>query len=512
MRLRLTALTLIVALLGALIAPLSAAGSPATAGSADLAGAALQAADSFTDVPPSHPSHQAITWLAQRGIVKGYGDGRFGPEDPIVRAQVAAVIARAVGWAFESWFNPFPDRGAVDEELWREVGALNHYGVARGFPDGTFKPTADVVKAQMLSFIARAMVAKGYWQQQPDNAALYQNVPAASGHREDLATYRHYAGPIEGTPGDASFPGWDAPATRAWVAEVLQQALATMPAVAVPVSGSGSFSGIFNITQFVPLGTTGIAAVGNILNSAGQVVASGIQMPVDLAATAAANQAALAQGELTAAQVCQILRLVLGPLDLNLLGLRIQLNQVTLLITADPAGGLLGSLLCAVANLLNNNPLGQLTALITALTDLVTALNQLGLGNLAATAPATVSGAMLIDSFTRSGDQLLANGTLAGQPLSLPVNLAGSQVGGAAAPGELAAAQVCQILNLDLGPLDLNLLGLRIQLSRVILNITAVPGPGNLLGNLLCAIAGLLNPPSPLAQLLDLLNNLLRSV
>jgi hypothetical protein len=511
MRLRLTALTLIVALLGALIAPLSAAGSPATAGSADLAGAALQAADSFTDVPPSHPSHQAITWLAQRGIVKGYGDGRFGPEDPIVRAQVAAVIARAVGWAFESWFNPFPDRGAVDEELWREVGALNHYGVARGFPDGTFKPTADVVKAQMISFIARAMVAKGYWVQQPDNAALYQNVPATSGHREDLATYRHYAGPIEGTPGDTSFPGWDAPATRAWVAEVLQQALATMPAVAVPVSGSGSFSGIFNITQFVPLGTTGIAAVGNILNSAGQVVASGIQMPVDLAATAAANQAALAQGELTAAQVCQILRLVLGPLDLNLLGLRIQLNQVTLLITAVPGpGNLLGNLLCAVANLLN--PPGPLAQLLTELNNLIAELNRLGLGNLAATAPATVSGAMLIDSFTRSGDQLLANGTLAGQPLSLPVNLAGSQVGGAAAPGELAAAQVCQILNLDLGPLDLNLLGLRIQLSRVLLNITAVPGPGNLLGNLLCAIAGLLNPPSPLAQLLDLLNNLLRSV
>ena len=226
MRLRLTALTLIVALLGALIAPLSAAGSPATAGSADLAGAALQAADSFTDVPPSHPSHQAITWLAQRGIVKGYGDGRFGPEDPIVRAQVAAVIARAVGWAFQTWDNPFPDRGAVDEELWREVGALTHYGVARGFPDGTFKPTADVVKAQMISFIARAMVAKGYWQAQPDDPALYPNVPAASGHRADIATFVYYAGPLPGAPDTtAAWGGWNQPASRAWFAQALWQAL-----------------------------------------------------------------------------------------------------------------------------------------------------------------------------------------------------------------------------------------------------------------------------------------------
>jgi hypothetical protein len=47
------------------------------------------------------------------------------------------------------------------------------------------------------------------------------------------------------------------------------------------------------------------------------------------------------------------------------------------------------------------------------------------------------------------------------------------------------------VLDLVLGPLDLNLLGLVAHLDRVHLNITAVPGAGNLPGNLLCAIAGL---------------------
>src|SRR4051794_37917779 len=42
----------------------------------------------------------------------------------------------------------------------------------------------------------------------------------------------------------------------------------------------------------------------------------------------------------------------------------------------------------------------------------------------------------------------------------------------------------CQILNLTLGPVDLNLLGLVVHLDTVHLTITAVPGPGNLLGNL----------------------------
>ena len=58
---------------------------------------------------------------------------------------------------------------------------------------------------------------------------------------------------------------------------------------------------------------------------------------------------------------------------------------------------------------------------------------------------------------------------------------------------DLAAQQACRILDLTLGPLHLDLLGLVVDLSQVDLDITAVPGAGNLLGNLLCAIAGLLD-------------------
>lgn len=77
-----------------------------------------------------------------------------------------------------------------------------------------------------------------------------------------------------------------------------------------------------------------------------------------------------------------------------------------------------------------------------------------------------------------------------------------------------AAASSCPILHLVLGPLNLNLLGLNISLNQVVLDITAIPGPGNLLGNLLCDIAGLLNPGGTLAgalqDLANALNNLLK--
>ena len=63
----------------------------------------------------------------------------------------------------------------------------------------------------------------------------------------------------------------------------------------------------------------------------------------------------------------------------------------------------------------------------------------------------------------------------------------------------------CQVLNLTLGPLDLNLLGLRIRLSRVDLRIEAIPG-GGLLGDLLCALSGGPTPAmtaEPLARMLN---------
>ena len=67
----------------------------------------------------------------------------------------------------------------------------------------------------------------------------------------------------------------------------------------------------------------------------------------------------------------------------------------------------------------------------------------------------------------------------------------------------------CQILNLVLGPLDLNLLGLEVHLNRIVLDIEATPGPGNLLGNLLCAIAGLLDNTGVVNPIRRILNAVL---
>jgi hypothetical protein len=69
----------------------------------------------------------------------------------------------------------------------------------------------------------------------------------------------------------------------------------------------------------------------------------------------------------------------------------------------------------------------------------------------------------------------------------------------------------CDVLHLVLGPLDLDLLGLQVHLDRVVLNIVAQSGAGNLLGNLLCAVVGLLDGglDGVLGRLVNLLNRIL---
>jgi hypothetical protein len=77
----------------------------------------------------------------------------------------------------------------------------------------------------------------------------------------------------------------------------------------------------------------------------------------------------------------------------------------------------------------------------------------------------------------------------------------------------LPPGNACSILALDLGPINLNLLGLVVRTNQIQLRIDAVQGPGNLLGNLLCGITGILNPTAlastPLGQLTQILNALL---
>ncbi|HKD07892.1 MAG TPA: hypothetical protein VKB79_18480 [Bryobacteraceae bacterium] len=120
-------------------------------------------------------------------------------------------------------------------------------------------------------------------------------------------------------------------------------------------------------------------------------------------------------------------------------------------------------------------------------------------------------GTLTITGFQVVNGALNAVGTVTGNLLDSAGNQVGSTITQAVSI-PVAASGSCPILNLTLGPLDLNVLGLVVHLNQVVLNITAVPGAGNLLGNLLCSVANLLNGGSPLSTLATNLAALLNQV
>jgi hypothetical protein len=144
------------------------------------------------------------------------------------------------------------------------------------------------------------------------------------------------------------------------------------------------------------------------------------------------------------------------------------------------------------------------------------------------------TGTYTIDRFTRKGGRQFAVGTVKGRlkgrrvtrkNVRVPVTIQGQQTAGASQTPTptpelpVATPGACPVLNLVLGPIDLNLLGLRVATNEIRALIEAIPGGGNLLGNLVCAVAHLLDPQPPApatpatpSQLTQFLNALLALV
>ncbi len=118
-------------------------------------------------------------------------------------------------------------------------------------------------------------------------------------------------------------------------------------------------------------------------------------------------------------------------------------------------------------------------------------------------------GTLKITSFAVQNGNLVAIGTLSGNLLDAAGNILQTLTNVPITTLVTSTHGTCQILTLVLGPLHLSVLGLNIDLNQVVLNITAVPGAGNLLGNLLCAVAHLLDSNGTLADLASLLNQII---
>jgi hypothetical protein len=136
-------------------------------------------APSFKDIAGTGAEEQ-IEALAAAGILRGYPDGTFRPNQPMTRAQLAKVLALSAGWeANPQAAAKFVD--VKDEEQKRYVGALVAQGITKGRTENRFDPNGPLTREQVATFFIRSMGLEPLAQQLADR--LVPHMPFTDAQR-----------------------------------------------------------------------------------------------------------------------------------------------------------------------------------------------------------------------------------------------------------------------------------------------------------------------------------------
>jgi S-layer homology domain len=112
----------------------------------------------FSDVDPSHDNYQAITYLNEKGIISGYDDGTFKPDQPVNRAEAIKIIILPLFADLQNpEAKPFPD---VEIDSWfakfvqkgKDIGVVNGDGVTGNFEGSRTVNLAEYLKMILLAY------------------------------------------------------------------------------------------------------------------------------------------------------------------------------------------------------------------------------------------------------------------------------------------------------------------------------------------------------------------------
>lgn len=132
----------------------------------------------FPDVPSDHPNYPAISYLVEIGVIEGYPDGTFKPDQTVNRAELLKILIEEIGVTpdEEVYQNCFPD--VADDWYAKYVCYAKEQGWVEGYPDLYFRPANTVNKVEALKMLLKVM---GYEVEEKGVSSLpYQDTwPAA---------------------------------------------------------------------------------------------------------------------------------------------------------------------------------------------------------------------------------------------------------------------------------------------------------------------------------------------
>lgn len=110
---------------------------------------------SYSDVAKDRWSYDAIMYLSDKGIINGYADGTFRPQNPVNRAELAAVIARYAQLKSKTsmLYND------IDSDFWANdvISKVTERGLMNGYGDGSFMPEKALTRAEVATVINRLL-------------------------------------------------------------------------------------------------------------------------------------------------------------------------------------------------------------------------------------------------------------------------------------------------------------------------------------------------------------------
>lgn len=134
----------------------------------------------FPDIPESDSDYAAIKYLKDQGVLQGYPDGLFKPDNPINRAELLKVAFLGFQYPVKNYSaSSFPDVKTTDW-FFPYVETAKQDGLVSGHPDGTFKPASFITRAETLKILLNV-------------GAIPVTSPATSSYYSDVAPNAWYA-------------------------------------------------------------------------------------------------------------------------------------------------------------------------------------------------------------------------------------------------------------------------------------------------------------------------------
>ena len=147
----------------------------------------------FSDVPSKSWFNNAVSTMVRAGIINGYPDGTFKPNAPITRAELATIAVRffEVQKSDKNIFSDTEGHWAV-----QFINAAAENNLITGYPDGTFQPNKNIIRAEFITVVNRIIERKPdkqhllpkdqmiNWDDNPEGTWYYEQIQEATNSHE----------------------------------------------------------------------------------------------------------------------------------------------------------------------------------------------------------------------------------------------------------------------------------------------------------------------------------------